>query len=234
MVKEEILKKQSELFRLKATLKSQFFGIDEVIDQVVESITSWYTFPELQTRPLVINLWGMTGVGKSELIKQLVKQLNFEDRYFQFDCGEFGLRDVGGIRDIFGRLSKIGEIKPHIFLLDEFQINRSISENGAEVLNKDSRVIWQLLDDGKISFFQEWYHLEDHLEEMYMEFIYWVESGLKVRNGIVSSDSKEYLYSKRSSELMGKSDHEKVSYFETEENRFIFPNNEMDTLYQYF
>ena len=68
MSKLEFFEKQQKLESTKVQLKSYLFGLDPIIDQVVDSIASWYFFPEHQTRPLVINLWGMTGMGKTELV----------------------------------------------------------------------------------------------------------------------------------------------------------------------
>lgn len=54
-------------------------------------INSWFLFPEMQDRPVIINLWGLTGIGKTSLIKRLVELLNFSEHYFRFDLGEFQL-----------------------------------------------------------------------------------------------------------------------------------------------
>jgi cell division protease FtsH len=79
--------KQQELDHVKRTLKSEFVGIDSVIDKVFEWIGPWYMFPEMQEKPLVINLWGITGVGKSSLVNRLVELLDFHNRHYRFDMG---------------------------------------------------------------------------------------------------------------------------------------------------
>ena len=70
--KKEILKKKERLELLKVKLKKDFVGIDNIIDDVVSSISPFYLFPESIKRPIVINLWGMTGTGKTSLIESLV------------------------------------------------------------------------------------------------------------------------------------------------------------------
>ena len=35
-------------------LKKEFIGIDYQIDQVLDNLRTWYLFPELQERPMVI------------------------------------------------------------------------------------------------------------------------------------------------------------------------------------
>jgi len=59
----EIIKKRDLLTQASIILKKEFFGMDSAIDQIIESISSWYFFPHMQERPVVLNLWGMTGVG---------------------------------------------------------------------------------------------------------------------------------------------------------------------------
>ena len=60
--------KRKNLETAKENLKKHFVGLDNIIDKIIEKLTAWYLFPEILTRPLVINLWGMTGVGKTDLI----------------------------------------------------------------------------------------------------------------------------------------------------------------------
>src|SRR6056297_2792319 len=85
---KEIIQKRDLLTRAAIILKKEFFGIDSVIDQVIESISSWYLFPHMQKRPVVINLWGMTGVGKSDLLQRLVQLLHLLDKFYDFDMSE--------------------------------------------------------------------------------------------------------------------------------------------------
>ena len=56
--------KRAVLEQVKTQLKQEFFGLDTIIDKVIDSMSAWYIFPELITRPVIINLWGLTGVGK--------------------------------------------------------------------------------------------------------------------------------------------------------------------------
>ena len=41
-------------------LKKEFVGIDYQIDQVLDNLRTWFLFPELQERPLVISLFGFS------------------------------------------------------------------------------------------------------------------------------------------------------------------------------
>ena len=71
--REEILHKQTLLNKAREQLKKEFVGIDKVIDEIVNAISGWFCFPSMQKRPVVANLWGLTGVGKSSLIQRLVQ-----------------------------------------------------------------------------------------------------------------------------------------------------------------
>ena len=84
--------KQSRLEAARVALKDKFFGIDTIIDQVISGINSCYIFAEYKSRTRIINLWGMTGVGKSELVKTLVEALELDADFYSFDCGE---REIG-------------------------------------------------------------------------------------------------------------------------------------------
>lgn len=35
----------------------------------------WALIPEALTRPVIINLWAMTGVGKTDLVRHLISEL---------------------------------------------------------------------------------------------------------------------------------------------------------------
>lgn len=79
--------KMEKLSQVKAQLKKEFIGIDEVIDKVIESITSWYLIPEMNDRPVIVNLWGLTGTGKTSLVNRLIELLEI-NKYLYLDLGK--------------------------------------------------------------------------------------------------------------------------------------------------
>ena len=83
----EFIKKQEILDQARTILKREFVGLDAIIDEVIESLSSWYLFPDLQDKPVVINLWGLTGVGKSALVQRVSELIHFDKKYFHFDLG---------------------------------------------------------------------------------------------------------------------------------------------------
>ena len=82
--------KIKKLQETKMKLKSEFVGIDEIIDKVIDSITPWYLTPEVLERPVVVSLWGLTGTGKTSLIRKLINYLDLSGKTLLFDCGEQG------------------------------------------------------------------------------------------------------------------------------------------------
>ena len=121
--KLEILKKQIKLESAEKSLKQDFFGIDREIEEIIKSVSSWYMLPNLQKQPLVVNLWGLTGTGKTALIEKLAKLLNMEKTFFKFDLGE----NSGNNWTIKDTLKEINQYydTPIIICFDEFQHAKS-------------------------------------------------------------------------------------------------------------
>ena len=84
------MNKVEKLQQTKEKLKSEFVGLDEIIDKVIDSITPWYLTPEVLERPVVVSLWGLTGTGKTSLLRKLVNYLDLLEKTLLFDCGEQG------------------------------------------------------------------------------------------------------------------------------------------------
>ena len=77
-----ILQKRKNLEEIETQLKEEFIGLDEIIARVIQLITPWYLFPQIQQRPVIINLWGMTGVGKTSLVKRLMDLLQLNECFY--------------------------------------------------------------------------------------------------------------------------------------------------------
>src|SRR5271166_4596400 len=75
--------RKEKLEEVRIALKNKFIGIDEVIDKIIDNISLWYLTPEIQFKPLIVSLWGITGVGKTDLVRQLVKLLDFTDKFIE-------------------------------------------------------------------------------------------------------------------------------------------------------
>lgn len=145
---------QSKIQQLENTrtqLKHEFVGIDGVIDQVIDNTKSWFVFPDMQEKPQVINLWGMTGVGKTSLVLRMLELLGAKENSYRFDLGNKNSNYA--INDFISELSDNSEDASIAILLDEMQHSRTIGSDGVSEIELDhNRIIWDLMDSGKITY----------------------------------------------------------------------------------
>lgn len=132
------------------TLKQEFVGIDEQIDAIMDNLRTWFLFPELQSRPLVISIWGLTGTGKTSLVNRIAELLDIERDKVYFNFAKISESSAWEIEEeIENELSN--ERSNRLFVYDEFQYANTLDETGAE---KDKRSglkpFWELLDTGII------------------------------------------------------------------------------------
>lgn len=149
--KEEIRKKKKKLDDCKAFLKKEFIGIDKIIDDVMEYIQIWYLMPEILTRPVVINLWGMTGVGKTDLVRKMVRFLEFQNRFVEIELSNSDETSWSkSVSDIF-QSNGLSDEKPSIVLFDEIQRFNTIDPDGMPGPQTKFTDFWELLSDGRLS-----------------------------------------------------------------------------------
>ena len=148
-----IKEKQQTLLEMKTQLKTEFFGMDSIIDKVADSLYAWYLFPQLIARPVIVNLWGMTGVGKTQLVRRISSLLGFSQHFVEVQMDGFSNGSGFGASSISGilRQSSIEEGIPGILLLDEIQRFRTIDEHGGDLKLERYQDVWMLLSDGKFS-----------------------------------------------------------------------------------
>ena len=149
-----ILEKRLLLDRARKQLKKEFIGIDTVIDKIMDALSTWFCFPDMQERPVVVNLWGLTGVGKSALVKRLAKILEIENGYYHLN---FSNRISGGrlryssmegmMQDIHGGAKGA----PVMMAFDEFQHVFGSSGESRD----DLGLLWEMLDTGKFPVYEE-------------------------------------------------------------------------------
>ena len=179
---DEILAKQQILEDARQQLKQKFIGIDKQIDQVVDACTSWYLLPEYQQRPVIINLWGMTGTGKTDMVSHLINYLNFKNFSFSFDMSSGSAR-----WDIDRKLSDFSDThngEPLVLLFDEFQNARGINEKGIE--SQSLPLLWKLLDSG--TYYVSQFATDIYgIRELTDDLDYAVQEGVKAQAGLVTS-----------------------------------------------
>ena len=146
---QEALSKRQIIEQARTQLKQEFVGIDTVIDRVLDAVAPWFLFPNIQNKPTVINLWGLTGVGKTSLVRRLVECMGFEKRFYRFNMSDHSDYHKG-IQSVLKDVHEHVDGEPLIIALDEFQHARTINEVGEEIHNTLIKIIWELIDTGKI------------------------------------------------------------------------------------
>jgi hypothetical protein len=193
MNKELIESRESLLSDTKKYLKSQFIGIDEIIDKFIDSVRIWYLMPEAMTRPLIINLWGITGVGKTDLVRKFVSYIGMPDKF----C-EIQLNSQDGNATIQDYLEMVleDETQQGVLLLDEIQRFRSVDEEGMEKNSSKFQDLWMLLSDGT---FESNSKMKNDLLGMVLDEEFWDER--KERSG---DDKKEHNHKYNTSYWMAR------------------------------
>ncbi len=146
-----VVARHERLEAVRAELKSHFVGIDEVIDEIVEAVRVWYVLPEVLTRPVIVNLWGMTGVGKTDLVRHFVRAVGFQERFAEVelhtnDSDYFST----SVADVF-ESHDIVDGQPAIVLFDEVQRFASRDDEGKPIRTSNFIDFWELLSDGKLA-----------------------------------------------------------------------------------
>jgi Peptidase family M41/ATPase family associated with various cellular activities (AAA) len=149
--KKEIKAKKAHLDIVKQELKDSFIGIDGIIDDLIDYLQIWYLMPEVLNRPVIVNLWGMTGVGKTDLIRKMVKSLNYQDRFCEIELSNVDEtswdRSVSQILDGHG----FNDEKPSIILFDEIQRFNTLDVEGKPMPQTKFTDFWEMLSDGRLS-----------------------------------------------------------------------------------
>jgi Peptidase family M41/ATPase family associated with various cellular activities (AAA) len=149
--KSLIFERKQHLEAIKVRLKSDFVGIDNIIDSLLEYIQIWYLMPEILTRPIIVCLWGMTGVGKTDLVRRLVKYLDFQDRFAEIELGNSDNTSWYSSVSTILSMNDIMDGKPAIVLFDEIQRFNTIEQDGSPVPNTKFTDFWELLSDGRLA-----------------------------------------------------------------------------------
>ena len=91
---EKIQIRRKKLDVAKKNLKAYFIGLDEIIDKLFNNLEAWYVLPEVVSRPTIINMWGLTGTGKTDLIRRLAKELDFNDKFVEIQMDSSSVETV--------------------------------------------------------------------------------------------------------------------------------------------
>ncbi len=152
---ELLVLKRKELQDAKVFLKNKYHGIHGVIDSVMRQIETWHAFDGVLYKPQVISLWGMTGVGKTGLVRDIARILGYIDSLLEIDLANnaVGWRSdnvSASINDTIVREFPHPDRKG-IVVFDEFQAIRTISPEGDKIRKYAFSDIWNVLSDGRIT-----------------------------------------------------------------------------------
>ena len=181
-LKNEVFYRKKRLENAKIQLKTEFVGLDRVIDDLIESVSYWYYFPELQKKPVVVNLWGLTGVGKTSLVSRLVDLLSYSEHFYPFNLSENDWDIKRTISELYEKQSD----QNFIMLFDEFQNVRTITEDGNEKRNYYP-YLWELFDTGKIPAYDFNYRLSE-INDLESRLKKMLQIGVKVKDGVVTEN----------------------------------------------
>ncbi|MBP7952172.1 MAG: AAA family ATPase [Sphingorhabdus sp.] len=148
---EGLNSRKATLERARIFLKEEFIGIDRIIDGLIEYIHVWYLAPDLLTRPIILNLWGMTGVGKTDLIRKLVKFLGYQERFAEIELSNIdGTNWISSVTQMLEQ-QELNDGKPAIILFDEIQRFNTLDDEGKPLPQTKFTDFWELLSDGKLA-----------------------------------------------------------------------------------
>lgn len=142
------MEKIKKLQEAKKKLKSEFVGLDNVIDKVIDSITPWYLTPEVLERPVVISLFGLTGTGKTSLIRKLVNHLGLSGKTLLFDCGEQGgSSDTRLFSEKLDELFETSQVRENDIRYSEEELSRVGIEIKDKEINKTDPLDYTFIFD---------------------------------------------------------------------------------------
>lgn len=152
---QTVLNERTKQFnQAKEEVKSQFVGIEEVIERVFDTLEQWFLLPKSITQPVIINLVGMSGTGKTSLVRAIAKALGLTGmgRFAEIDVPQTQNKPtITTIKDLIGAeaLYKANEI-PILLLFDEVDKAPTIDKKGNPIPPTLNRDLWALLSDGKV------------------------------------------------------------------------------------
>jgi len=150
---------KAKLEQVSAQLKSEFIGIDEIIDKLINIMASWN---DNIVRPIVVPIFGMTGVGKTSVITRMIELLNLQDRTTNVPIGvstksssdtrpaKVLLQSLGFADwDNFKSITDVPE--DSILIIDEIQQLRTKDEDGNEQ-DSEFNELYKIIDNGYVDY----------------------------------------------------------------------------------
>lgn len=131
-------------------LKAAFVGADSTIDSLINAVKLWWMAPELLQRPVIVNVYGMTGVGKTDIVRALTRHLRMQHRLIEFDMNNSSDHSHNNTVAEALDVMDLNDGLPGVLLFDEMQRFGTVGAMGADVKDTKLSDFWELLSDGKI------------------------------------------------------------------------------------
>jgi ATPase family associated with various cellular activities (AAA) len=137
--------------QVRADLKSEFIGIDDIIDAMISKVQLLFLEPELVTQPIIVCLFGPAAVGKTTLIRRFRDLMDIGHSFAEIDARDLANNTlVNSIEDCLGEERLIdSQGKPLFILLDEF--DSIVKQDNSYDSCSD---LWSFMSDGRIPNFQ--------------------------------------------------------------------------------
>jgi len=226
-----IREKRAKLENASTKLKAEFFGIDKCIDEIIHYIEPWYYYPELQDRPTIINLWGLTGTGKTDLVRKLVRYLCLDEFFFHSESSSIGSYRV--MHSFFSETFGTRKKKQAIICLDEFQfMGKGMSDFNAS--GNQSQKLWNLIDSGLVQFI-EYDHSYDDLKDFVGKLRAGISRGVKVKKGMITKNAHEFLHlgSVNSLDTKIRNEHSEIADFGVKFTMFQYRRDKWEDYFQF-
>jgi hypothetical protein len=148
---EGIKTRNTQLDAAGVELRAHFIGIDDIITDLIDAMRIWYVMPEVLVRPVIINLWGMTGVGKTDLVRKLVKALNLQDRFAEIELSNIDQTQYYSSVTAMLEHNQLNDTAPKVLFFDEMQRFNTTDNEGKQLQTMKFADFWELLSDGRLA-----------------------------------------------------------------------------------
>lgn len=159
--------KQKRLKDLRKKLKTEYRGIDKQIDMLVDNISGWYLGTNTSDKPTIINLWSITGLGKTSMIRSIMEFLGKSESLIEIPFSNETTKSSNYRNTVYSfitksRITQYNTSDLCIFL-DEFQNMKTIRSDGSSVEDLKFQDLWTMLSDGRLMTKEKYIDLLDDI-----------------------------------------------------------------------
>jgi hypothetical protein len=134
-----------------AEISDELFGLEHQAQSCLNQMNMYLNLPGLMRQPLILNFWGSTGTGKTQLVKRLVELAGLDKRFVQVNLANTGASRWNAKMAVVSELvdaENSDALKPVVLFFDEMQHARTINEKNEEIQQNDIADLWGILENG--------------------------------------------------------------------------------------